>query len=106
MKFDFNEIIERSGKDAIAIDGIGKSSTGPKKPKEGFDFIPMWVADMNFKTAPSITEAIQERLKHPLFGYFENSDEYYNTIINWHKIHHDSDIKKENKVRTIEIMVG
>lgn len=65
MKFDFNEIIERSGKDAIAIDGIGKSPTGPKKPKEGFDFIPMWVADMNFKTAPSITEAIQERLKHP-----------------------------------------
>lgn len=51
---------------------------------------------MNFKTAPSITEAIQERLKHPLFGYFENSDEYYNAIINWHKIHHDSDIKKEN----------
>ena len=96
MKFDFNEIIERSGKDAIAIDGIGKSPTGPKKPKEGFDFIPMWVADMNFKTAPSITEAIQERLKHPLFGYFENSDEYYNAIINWHKIHHDSDIKKEN----------
>lgn len=94
MKFDFNEIIERSGKDAIAIDGIGKSPTGPKKPKEGFDFIPMWVADMNFKTAPSITEAIQERLKHPLFGYFENSDEYYNAIINWHKIHHDSDIKK------------
>ena len=39
MKFDFNEIIERSGKDAIAIDGIGKSPTGPKKPKEGFDFI-------------------------------------------------------------------
>lgn len=96
MKFDFNEIIERSGKDAIAIDGIGKSPTGPKKPKEGFDFIPMWVADMNFKTTPSITEAIQERLKHPLFGYFENSDEYYNAIINWHKIHHDSDIKKEN----------
>ena len=76
MKFDFNEIIERSGKDAIAIDGIGKSPTSPKKPKEGFDFIPMWVADMNFPTCPSVTEAIIKRVQHPAFGYFRPTEEY------------------------------
>ena len=96
MKFDFTEIIERKNKDAIAIDGIGKSPAGPDKPKDGFDFIPMWVADMNFKTSPSIIQTIQKRLEHPLFGYFENSDEYYDAIIGWHKIHHHMTIKKEN----------
>lgn len=42
----------------------------PGGPKEGFDLIPMWVADMNFATAPSIIEAIQKRISHPAFGYF------------------------------------
>ena len=53
----------------------------PDKPAEGFDVIPMWVADMNFKTAPSIVEAIRERLEHPLFGYFTVRDEYYQKIL-------------------------
>ena len=42
-------------------------------PKEGFDVIPMWVADMNFPTVPSIQEAVIERVKHPAFGYFVRS---------------------------------
>ena len=45
------------------------------QPNEGFDAIPMWVADMNFATAPAVTEAIRKRLEHPLFGYFMTSDE-------------------------------
>ena len=46
MKFDFSSIIDRRGKDAIAVEGIGKFSIAPKAPKEGFDPISMWVADM------------------------------------------------------------
>ncbi len=47
MKYDFTSILERHGKDAIAVDGLG-TGFAPSAPKEGFDAIPMWVADMNF----------------------------------------------------------
>ena len=52
-------------------------------PREGFDAIPMWIADMNFATAPSIPAAIIERAKHPLYGYFEPREEYFSSIIGW-----------------------
>ena len=51
MKYDFTSILERHGKDAIAVDGLGKGFA-PPAPKEGVDAIPMWVADMNFPTVP------------------------------------------------------
>ncbi len=47
MKYDFTSVLDRRGKDAIAIDALGHG-TAPGAPKEGFDPIPMWVADMNF----------------------------------------------------------
>ena len=43
----------------------------------------MWVADMNFPTVPTVTDAIIERAKHPAFGYFSPTDEYYDSIIRW-----------------------
>jgi len=54
MKYDFTSIIDRRGKDALAVDGIGHKVWGnePDAPREGCDAIPMWVADMNFATAP------------------------------------------------------
>lgn len=55
----------------------------PAKPKEGFDIIPMWVADMNFPTVPTIPEAIIERAKHPAYGYFSPREEYFQSIIDW-----------------------
>jgi cystathionine beta-lyase len=84
MKYDFTSIMDRHGKDAIAVDGLG-SMPGftPDKPKEGFDAIPMWVADMNFPTVPTIQEEIIKRAQHPAFGYFFPTDEYYNSIIKW-----------------------
>ncbi len=87
MKYDFTTIIDRRGKDASAYDSVGthKWGTEPKLPGEGFDFIPLWVADMNFATCPSITRHIIERAEHPLFGYYNYSDEYYQSIINWRK---------------------
>ena len=87
MKYDFESIIERRGKDATAYDSVGKYKWGtePELPEEGFDFIPLWVADMNFATCPAVTERIIERAKHPLFGYYNYSDEYYESIISWRK---------------------
>lgn len=85
MKYDFTSIMDRSGKDAIAIDALGKSSMAPTPPKDSFDFIPMWVADMNFPTVPTIPQAIIDRAAHPAYGYFEPAEAYYTSIINWQK---------------------
>ena len=64
MTYDFTTIMDRHGKDAIAVDNA------PGTPKDGFDAIPMWVADMNFATVPTIQEEIIKRVQHPAFGYF------------------------------------
>ena len=84
MQYDFTSIIDRRGRDALALDGLGTSpGFAPDPPKPGFDVIPMWVADMNFPTVPSIPAAIAERAAHPLYGYFQPSEEYYSAIIRW-----------------------
>ena len=83
MKYDFTSIMDRHGMDAIAVDGIGGESGYAAAPKPGFDIIPMWVADMNFPTVPTIPEAIINRAKHPAYGYFDMRDEYYDSIIRW-----------------------
>ena len=82
MKYDFTSILDRRGKDAIAIDALGHG-TAPGAPKEGFDPIPMWVADMNFPTVPTVTQALIQRAQHPAFGYFAPTEEYFNSIIRW-----------------------
>jgi len=57
----------------------------------------MWVADMNFPTAPSVTEAIVERAKHPAYGYYAPRDEYYEAIRWWHRTRNNmEDITKES----------
>ena len=85
MQYDFTSILDRHGKDAIAVDGLGRNpGFSPDAPGEGFDAIPMWVADMNFPTVPTVTEALVERAKHPAYGYFSTTDEYYDSIIRWH----------------------
>ena len=82
MKYDFTTIMDRHGKDAIAVDGIGTAGK-PELPDKGFDVIPMWIADMNFPTVPSVQEEIIKRVNHPAFGYFAPSEEYYHSIIDW-----------------------
>lgn len=83
MKYDFTTIIDRHGKDAIAVDDLGKPGFAPPAPKEGFDAIPMWIADMNFATVPTVAETIAERVKHPVYGYFSPSEAYFSSIIEW-----------------------
>lgn len=85
MQYDFTSVMDRHGMDALAVDSLGRRPTDPKAPKEGFDAIPMWVADMNFPTVPTIPEAIIRRAQHPAYGYFFPRTEYYDAIIRWHK---------------------
>ena len=99
MKYDFTSIIDRRGWDALAVESIGAVPGGrvPDAPREGFDAIPMWIADMNFATAPAIPAAIIERAKHPLYGYFEPREEYFSSIIGWQERRNGvSGLKKEH----------
>lgn len=97
MPYDFTSIMDRHGHDAIAVDGLGSMpGMAPAAPGPGFDAIPMWVADMNFPTCPTITDAIIARAQHPAFGYFSPSAAYYDAIIQWQKTRNGvSDITRE-----------
>lgn len=78
MKYDFNQIIERRD--------TGSSKWDKNVLKEMFgeeDILPFWVADMDFKVAEPITEAIHKRVNHGIFGYSVRQDSYYEAIINW-----------------------
>lgn len=86
MKYDFTTIMDRNGQDAIAVDVIPFTDV---TVREGFSKLPMWVADMNFPTVPTITEAVIARAKHPAFGYFNVREAYYESIIDWQKKRHD-----------------
>ena len=86
MKYDFTSIMDRKGRDAIALDNVGTGAWGPDAPKEGFDPIPMWVADMNFPVVPTVVEAMIRRAQHPAFGYFAPTKEYFDSIIRWQEI--------------------
>ena len=90
MKYDFTTIYDRNGMEALAVDAMGDGHA-PDLPKEGFDAIPMWVADMNFATVPTVQEEMIKRIQHPLFGYFPASEEYFDSIIRWQKIRNGVD---------------
>ena len=82
MKYDFTSVIDRHGLDALAVDAVGRPD-GMPAPREGIDVIPMWVADMNFPTVPTVPQAMIRRAGHPMYGYFYPRDEYFDAIIRW-----------------------
>lgn len=79
MKYDFETAVDRFGKDSISANIVPWDVT----PDEGFSRIPMWCADMSFLAAPPVMKAINKRLEFQSFGYFELSDEYFDSIISW-----------------------
>ena len=83
MKYDFTSVIDRKGWDALAVDVVGGPGGMIPAPREGFDPIPMWVADMNFPVVPTVQEAMIRRAQHPAYGYFLPREEYFDAIIRW-----------------------
>lgn len=84
MTYDFTSIMDRRGRDSIAVDLPDIPGTISRaKIREGFDLIPMWVADMNFPTVPTVPQTVIERMQHPAYGYFQPREEYFREIIRW-----------------------
>lgn len=75
MKYDFDKVVNRRGTDAV------KWEVGP-------DELPMWVADMDFQTAPEIREALSRRVEHGVFGYTEVPERWRQAYVNWWKKRH------------------
>ena len=93
MKYDFDEIIERRGTGSVKWDESPSS-----------DVIPMWVADMDFKAAPAILEAIRKRAEHGVFGYALVKDDYYDAIISWFQRRHQWTIRREEILYTTGVI--
>lgn len=88
MNYDFTTIMDRKGKDAIALEvdaALSESTPAVRQTKveKGFSILPMWVADMNFATVPTVQQALIQRAQHPAFGYFMPTEEYFSSIIQW-----------------------
>lgn len=83
-KFNFDEIIDRRNTHSVKWDQC---------PSD--DVIPMWIADMDFKAAPCIMDALKQRLEHGVFGYANVPEEFYTSIINWFDRRHNWHINRE-----------
>ena len=84
MPYDFTTVLDRRGMDSIAADMIPWDVS----VDEGFDAIPMWVADMAYPVAPPVLDAMRKRLEFPSLGYYAMSDEYFDSILSWQRRRH------------------
>lgn len=80
-RYDFDKVIERRGSGAVKTDAL-------KKVYGNEELIPLWVADMDFETPDFITDALRERLEHPIFGYTVIPEDYWQTVRKWIEEHH------------------
>lgn len=100
MKYNFDEIIDRKNTNALNTDGFRGYifHAGPEKvfPYKDEEFVRMWVADMEFATAPEVCNAIKERVDRRIFGYTGvYNSEYYQSFLKWCKDHYDWEFPEE-----------
>lgn len=89
MEYDFSRPTERRGTDSYKWDSAPET-----------DIIPLWVADMDFETFPGITEALQRRVAHGIFGYTRVPEAYYEAVCNWFGKRHGWHINREDIIYT------
>ena len=93
MKYDFDELVERRGTNCVKWDEEGPCQTDDRCSSK--EMIPLWVADMDFKVAPAIQEAVRKRAEHGVFGYNIVPESYYEAVIAWFRRRHQWDIHRE-----------
>lgn len=89
MSYNFDEVIDRSGTDSLKWEAL--------EPRWGrTDLLPLWIADMEFKTPPFVKKAIEKRIENEIFGYTSIPESWYEAIINWQKKRNNWNITKES----------
>ena len=112
-RYDFDELVDRRGtgcvkwderpqvlaeaSEQVRADASAGISTNP-------DIIPLWVADMDFKAAPAIQEAVRKRAEHGVFGYTVVGDDYYEAVISWFQRRHNWTIRREEILYTTGVV--
>ena len=112
-RYDFDELVDRRGtgcvkwderpqvlaeaSEQVRADASAEISTNP-------DIIPLWVADMDFKAAPAIQEAVRKRAEHGVFGYTVVGDDYYEAVISWFQRRHEWTIHREEILYTTGVV--
>lgn len=89
MKYNFDEAISRKNTDSIKYDCVGEACGNNEA-------IPLWVADMDFRTPPFIIRAIEKRLAQGILGYTRRDDGYYESICRWNREQYGMEVKPEN----------
>lgn len=90
---NFDEIVNRKNTDCLKYD-FAKRRGMPE------DVLPLWIADMDFKTSSYVEDAVIERVKHGIFGYSETGKEYFEAVAGWMKRHHNWDVEERWIIKT------
>ena len=104
MKYNFDEVTERRGTSCVKWDTEHPIVNSQALMANGKEMIPLWVADMDFKAAPAIQEAIRKRVEHGIFGYTHVDDSYYDAIISWFGRRYQWTIGREEILYTIGVV--
>lgn len=100
--FDFDEIVVRSGTGSYKwdthVDDVPAADGCAARPESGL--LPMWVADMDFRTAPCVIEALRRRVEHGVFGYTLVDDAYYDAVVGWFARRHGWHIERSSVMYT------
>lgn len=104
MKYNFDEVTERRGTGCVKWDTEHPIVNSLALMANGKEMIPLWVADMDFKAAPAIQEAIRKRVEHGIFGYTHVDDSYYDAIISWFGRRYQWTIGREEILYTIGVV--
>lgn len=99
MKYNFDEIVDRNGTNCLKYDALERFFGAN-------DLLPMWVADSDFRVPEFITEAIMQRVKHPVLGYTYRDDEFYDSIIKWVAVRGDWSIEKDWILYSAGVVAG
>ena len=90
---DFDTVIDRKGTRSLKYDFAVRRG----KPK---DVLPLWVADMDFQTSSYITDALEDMVKHGVFGYSESEEHYFGAVQNWMERHYNWHVKESWMTKT------
>ncbi|MDR3239892.1 MAG: pyridoxal phosphate-dependent aminotransferase [Clostridiales bacterium] len=94
MAYNFDEVIDRTNTNSVKYDFPGRYGL------PGYNYVPLWIADMDFRSPPCVHDALTERVDHGIFGYSDSDDTYFCAVSGWMEKRHGFTIEPEWLVKT------